>query len=84
VIIHGRRRHKLQSRALLYLPDHVRWHWANSTVRLLSYYIDHLDAQHPGPLTQNERQQARVTGSAWFELCPFQQWVHRPVGGSAD
>jgi hypothetical protein len=46
------------------------------------YYLEHLDAQHPGPLTQDERQQASVTALAWFELCPFQQWVHRPVGGS--
>jgi len=58
-----------------------QWHWANSTKELTVRYIDHLDAQHPGPLTQNERQQASVIGSAWFELCPFQQWVHRPVGG---
>jgi hypothetical protein len=80
-------------------PDHVtfpgmphlihdwrwgKWHWANSTVRLMTYYIDHLDAQHPGPLTQSERQQVSVLGSAWFELCPFQQWVHRPVGGGSS
>lgn len=60
------------------------WHWAGSTQWLMVYYIDHLDAQHPGPLTQNERQQVSVLGSAWFELCPFQQWVHRPVGGSSS
>jgi hypothetical protein len=71
-------------RTLVYRPHHVQWHWANSTERLTVYYIDHLDAQHPGPLTENERQQARVTGSAWFELCPFQQWVHRPIGGSGS
>jgi hypothetical protein len=73
------------ARTLVYQPDHVRWHWANSTDRLVVYYIDHLDAQQPGPLTQNERQQASVTAVAWFELCPFQQWVHRPVsGGGSD
>jgi hypothetical protein len=60
----------------------ARWHWANSTERLAVYYIEHLDAQDPGPLTETERRQASVIGSAWFELCPFQQWVHRPVGGS--
>jgi hypothetical protein len=69
-------------RGLVYQPHNVRWHRANSTDRLMVYYIEHLDAQHPGPLTQNERQQASVTALAWFELCPFQQWVHRPVGGS--
>jgi hypothetical protein len=68
------------------LPSPGGWHWANSTRYWLFHYIDHLDAQHPGPLTQNERQQASVTGSAWFELCPFQQWVHRPIngGGTGD
>jgi hypothetical protein len=63
------------------LPSPGGWHWAASTRYWLFHYIDHLDAQHPGPLTQNERQQASVTGSAWFELCPFQQWVHRPING---
>jgi hypothetical protein len=71
-----------QSRTLVYRPHHVQWHGAISTDRLMVYYIEHLDAQHPGPLTEDERQQASVTGSAWFELCPFQQWVHRPVGGN--
>lgn len=66
---------------LSYQPHHVRWHRSNSTDRLIVYYIEHLDAQHPGPLTPNERQQASVTATAWYELCPFQQWVHRPVGG---
>lgn len=66
---------------LSYQPHHVRWHRSNSTDRLIVYYIEHLDAQHPGPLTPNERQQASVTATAWYELCPFQHWVHRPVGG---
>lgn len=74
--------HGSRSASLVYHPHHVGWHWANSTDRLVDYYIAHLDAQHPGPLTQNERQQASVIGSAWFELCPFQQWIHRPLGGS--
>jgi hypothetical protein len=78
----GFRRYE-QSRTLVYQPRHVQWHWAKSTDMLMVYYIEHLDAQHPGPLTQSERQQASVIGSAWFELCPFQQWVHRPVGGSS-
>lgn len=69
-------------RTFVYRPHHVQWHWANSTDRLVVYYLEHLDAQHPGPLTEDELQQASVTGSAWFELCPFQQWVHRPVGGN--
>lgn len=75
----------IPARRLAYLIHawrYGKWHWANSTERLMVYYIDHLDAQQPGPLTQNERQQVSVVGSAWFELCPFQQWVHRPVGGS--
>jgi hypothetical protein len=80
--VRGPRRRQVQSRTLVYQPAHVQWHWANSTQRLKVYYLEHLDAQHPGPLTQNERQQASVIGSAWFELCPFQQWVHRPIGAS--
>jgi hypothetical protein len=68
----------------VYYPYHVQWHWANSTRMLGVYYIEHLDAQHPGPLTQDERQQISVIGSAWFELCPFQQWVHRPINGGGD
>jgi len=77
-------------KTLIYVPRRARawsspgwWHWAGSTQVLAVRYIDHLDAQHPGPLTQSEREQASVIGSAWFELCPFQQWVHRPVGGSS-
>src|SRR5215212_11244345 len=46
----------------VYRPNHVLWHWANSTETLTVYYIDHLDAQHPGPLTRNERQEASVIG----------------------
>jgi hypothetical protein len=71
-------------RPLVYYPYRVQWHWANSTRMLGVYYIEHLDAQHPGPLTQDERQQIWVIGSAWFELCPFQQWVHRPINASGD
>ena len=76
-----------QSGSLIYRPPHLPWRqgqWANSTERLAVYYIEHLDAQQPGPLTQNERQQASVTRVAWIQLCPFQKWVHRPVGGSGD
>jgi hypothetical protein len=84
--VRGRRRHEVQSKTLVYQPYRTsgHWHWSKSTVRLKVYYLEHLDAQHPGPLTQSERQQASVIGSAWFELCPFQQFVHRPVGGSGD
>jgi hypothetical protein len=83
--VRGRRRREVQSKTLVYEPYRTsgKWHWSNSTVRLKVYYLEHLDAQHPGPLTHNEREQASVIGSAWFELCPFQQWVHRPVVGSS-
>jgi hypothetical protein len=70
--------------APVYRPPNVRWHRSNSTERLMVYYLEHLDAQHPGPLTQDELQQASVTAVAWFELCPFQQWVHRPVSDGND
>jgi hypothetical protein len=70
--------------APVYRPHDVRWHRSKSTERLMVYYLEHLDAQHPGPLTQDELQQASVTAVAWFELCPFQQWVHRPVSDGND
>jgi hypothetical protein len=76
------RARQLAASRLVYQLHNVRWHQAVSTGRLIVYYIDHLDAQRPGPLTQNERQQASVIASAWYELCPFQQWVHRPVSGA--
>jgi hypothetical protein len=79
---HLPRAREVTANHLVYLPHHVRWHRANSTDRLTVFYLDHLDAQQPGPLTDSERQQASVTATAWYELCPFQQWVHRPVGGS--
>ena len=28
--------------------------------------------------------QVKYTTLAFYALCPFQQWVHRPVGGSGD
>jgi hypothetical protein len=76
--------HSRADLTLVYHPRHVQWHRANSTDRLMVFYIDHLDAQHSGPLTQRERQQASVTATAWYELFPFQQWVHRPVRGAGN
>lgn len=26
----------------------------------------------------------RVVLTAWYRLCPFQQWVHRPIGGGGN
>jgi hypothetical protein len=56
----------------------------DSTRVWFSYYVRYLDQQNPGPLTESERAQLSLTVSAWYELCPFQQWVHRPVGGDPD
>jgi hypothetical protein len=78
---HLRRSREAQSVSLVYQPSHAPWRQTNSTYRLMVYYIEDLDGQHPGPLTEDKRQQASVTAVAWFELCPFQQWVHRPIGG---
>ena len=60
------------------------WHGANSTTRLLVYYVWQVNREQPGALTTSERLRLRYTELAWYELCPFQQWVHRPVGGSGD
>jgi hypothetical protein len=53
-----------------------------STIRLYSHYLIYLDRPAPGPLTPREQMSGRVALIAWYKLCPFQQWVHRPVGGS--
>jgi hypothetical protein len=55
-----------------------------STRRLFIYYSRYLDRQNPGPLTQADRIRLKVAYVAWYKMCPFQQWVHRPVGGSGD
>jgi hypothetical protein len=55
---------------------------SNSTTRYYAWYINHVDAQQPGPLTPAETVRAKVAPVAWLHLCHFQQWVHRPIGGS--
>ena len=72
--------HLQQARDIMYYPPLARWQVANSTDRLLSYYLRHVDAEQPGPLTSTERVRVQYAELAWFELCPFQQFVHRPVG----
>jgi hypothetical protein len=52
-----------------------------STGTLYIYYSRYLDRQNPGPLTQADRLRLQVTYVAWYKLCHFQQWVHRPVQG---
>jgi hypothetical protein len=51
----------------------------NSTLRLFQIYSRYLDRQSPGPLTQADRIRLKVAFVAWYKMCPFQQWVHRPV-----
>ncbi len=60
------------------------WHGANSTGRLIVEYVKQIDARAPGPLTADEMFRVKYTTLAFYALCPFQQWVHRPVGGSGD
>jgi hypothetical protein len=55
---------------------------AISTRILFEYYSRYLDRQNPGPLTQADRIRLTVAFVAWYKMCPFQQWVHRPVSGS--
>jgi hypothetical protein len=52
----------------------------SSTLRLFQLYSRYLDSQSPGPLTQADRIRLKVAFVAWYKMCPFQQWVHRPVG----
>jgi hypothetical protein len=52
-----------------------------STGRLASLFHYYLVAQPPSAMTRLED---RISLLAWYKMCPFQQWVHRPVGGSGD
>ena len=60
------------------------WHGAKSTSRLIVAYVKQVDARSPGPLTADETFHVKYTTLAFYALCPFQQWVHRPLGGSGD
>ena len=46
--------------------------------------VEYVDARQPGPRTAGESLRIWVALPAWYELCPFQPAVHRPVGGSSD
>jgi hypothetical protein len=67
----------------------VQANWApavpiKSTAWLYAQYVFHLAQQAPGPMTARDERRAQVGIIAWYDLCPFQQWVHRPVYGSSD
>jgi uncharacterized membrane protein YsdA (DUF1294 family) len=53
---------------------------SHSTARLYGYYVTYVDRQRPGPLVGPEVLKARIAMVAWFDLCPFQQEVHRAGG----
>jgi hypothetical protein len=56
----------------------------NSTRRLLVFYSGFIDRQNPGPRTRADEHKREVALWAWYKLCPFQQWVHRPLGNGGD
>jgi hypothetical protein len=35
-------------------------------------------------LTPDEELEQQVAITAWFNLCPFQGWIHNQVGGGGD
>jgi hypothetical protein len=70
--------------AAIYGPGYPTMVVIKSTRRLFVFYGRYLDRQNPGPLTQLDRLRLDVAFVAWYKMCPFQQWVHRPVGGSGD
>jgi hypothetical protein len=51
-----------------------------STARLATYYHNYLATQRPSAMTRLEDE---VSLLAWYKMCPFQQWVHRPIGGGS-
>lgn len=51
-----------------------------STGTLFHEYEGYLNKTGPSFATRNPR----VGLVAWYKLCPFQQWVHRPLAGSGD
>jgi hypothetical protein len=53
---------------------------SKSTARLYGYYVGYVDRQRPGPLAADEVLKARIAMVAWFDLCPFEQQVHRAGG----
>ncbi len=69
---------------LQYEPPHSvtpGWQNSNSTRRLFVSYVEHLDDQDPAALSTDDKYRARYAMVAFYELCPLQQFVHRPVGG---
>jgi hypothetical protein len=66
--------------AAIYGPGSPTMVVSEPTRRLFVFYGRYLDKQSPGPLTQAERIRLDVAFVAWYKMCPFQQWVHRPVG----
>lgn len=69
------------ARALDQSGRHDRPRLINSTQAHYANYLDHLYAESSGALAGESRVQAQVALVAWYRLCPYQQWVHRPVGG---
>lgn len=60
-------------------PGYPKMVIITSTATLYIYYSRYLDRQSLGPLTQADRLRLQVTYVAWYKLCHFQQWVHRPI-----
>ena len=57
---------------------------SNSAKRLEVYYIEHVDSMTAEPLSKDDRARVKFTALAWMELCPFQLWVHHPIGGKTE
>jgi hypothetical protein len=56
-----------------------------STSRLFIFYTRYLRRQEKARvLTPDEKLKRQVAFVAWYRMCPFQQWVHRPLGGSGS
>lgn len=70
--------------AAIYGPGYPTMVVITSTRILFVYYSRYLDRQNPGPLSQADQTRLKVAFVAWYKMCPFQQWVHRPVSGHAN
>jgi hypothetical protein len=57
-------------------------HSTQSTNRLFTFYTRYLRRESTSSvLRPSQKLKRQVAYLAWYKMCPFQRWVHRPLGG---